>query len=245
MNLTLIVFLILFLAKFSVARLNKPFDKIVVLLVNPQYTFFEIGSNPIPGANSTHFIDFTIKLDEIGYPIIVCQKSFPSDFVSFWKWPSHALKDSRWNKNGEYEGDDILQPISKMANYIQQNKEPDIYIYSSFDKNRNLLNYLNNNNYITLIVFGEAGNYHVKQTIIDALIEGFNVILVSDMTHYIPDIIEIKEKTLEEIEKYAINTYFKEITSEDFLKNPRKAISFQNHVKYYDNKKQYFRKCIV
>jgi len=223
-----ILFSFLFLARLSNARLNKQNDRIAVLLVNPQYMRFETGNNTVPGANSTNFIEFSIKLYEIGYPMIASQMLVK------------PLKNGLWNKNGQYEADTLLDPIAKMVDYIQIN---DFDSYSAFDIDGKLATYLNTNLYRTLIVLGEAGNGDVKHTITDALLQGFNVILISDMTHYIPNTPENEREIIREIENYAIHADFKVVTSKDFLKNPREAISFKSLPQYYDNNRQYFKKC--
>jgi nicotinamidase/pyrazinamidase len=205
------------------------------LAVDLQKTFYEGGSLSVPGANSTIIIEFLKTLYKEGYPIVASQDSHPEDHVSFNSdgiWPRHAVKGARLNKNRYFEGDALLEGIEDMVDYVQPKGENPLYdSYSAFFNDGGyktpLSDYLSKKSYKTLIVLGEAGNYCVKATIIDALIEGFNVILITDMTHYIPSTPETEADTFSEIRKHTRERAgFKTVNSEEFLKNPTKYTSF-------------------
>lgn len=205
-----------------------------VLLVDPQITFYERGSLAVPGANSSIFIEFVKKLYVLGYPLVATQDSHPTNHSSFSLWPTHGLKNGKWNSRGEFEGDDLVEPLPKMVDFIVKKGESlAVDSYSGFkDENGHktgLASYLRKKDYRTLIVLGEAGNFCVKATVIDALTEQFNVVLVSDMTHYIPNTLEIESLTRHEIEKYGIYADFKTVSSQEILNNPVEATKFPSY----------------
>jgi nicotinamidase/pyrazinamidase len=121
-------------------------------------------------------------------------------------WPVHGLKGGKYNDHGFWEGDDLLPGLDEISTYIQLKGENPLYdSYSGFSDDgghkTGLETYLKTNGFTQLIVVGEAGNYCVKASILDALTAGFKVIQISDMTHYIPESAETE--TIHEIQTHA------------------------------------------
>lgn len=246
MNLFIVFLLIAFVA-LSFASLNKPAN-IAVVVVDPQETFYERGSLAVPGANSTIIIEFLKELYERGYPLIASQDSHPEGHVSFEQWPVHGLKKAKWNNKGQFEGDNLLEPLNKMVEYIQPKGESlNADSYSAFEdddgRKTGLADYLRKKGYETLIVFGEAGNYCVRATVKDALRERFNVVLISDMTHYIPNTRKVEASTIEEYMDNALYSYFRSVTSFEFLDDATEILNFETDSNFQDDHN--VEKCLV
>jgi len=227
----------------SFASLNKPAN-IAVLLVDPQETFYERGSLAVPGANSTIMIEFVKELYNLGYPLIASQDSHQTGHISFEQWPVHGLKKAKWNKKGLFEGDDLIEPLNKMVEYIQPKGESiNADSYSAFEdddgRKTGLASYLHKKQYETLIIFGEAGNYCLRTTIKDALRERFNVILISDMTHYIPNTLETEMGTIQEYRDNARYSYFRRVTSFEFLNDATEILNFEDERNVVSNFRGY------
>jgi len=212
--------------------------KVAGLAVDIQKTFFPDGSLGVSGANSTAVVNFAKNLYDLNIPIIASQDSHPKGHVSFVEsggiWPIHGLKNGGYNKNGLFEGDDLLPGLPPIKYVQKKGENPNFDSYSAFrdegDHETKLDYYLKYNGYTTLIVFGEAGNYCVMASIIDAIDRGYNVILVSDMTHYIPNTSETERDTIKKMSDHAknIGVMFKTIASDKLLEDVKKAITFND-----------------
>jgi len=139
-------------------------------------------------------------------------------------WPVHGLKGGKYNDHGFWKGDDLLPGLDEISTYIQLKGENPLYdSYSGFSDDgghkTGLETYLKTNGFTQLIVVGEAGNYCVKASILDALTAGFKVIQISDMTHYIPESAETETETIDEIQTHAneLGGHYISMTSDKLL----------------------------
>lgn len=240
MNATfiLIVFFALLSAYLASAK------SVAVLAIDMQPVFYPGGALSVPGANATNIQYFLVILHKMGYPIVASKDSHPTNHVSFKQWPRHAVKGEQLDNNRFFVGDALFPVVEELAEHIQPKGEnPDYDSYSAFfddgGHDTGLSTYLSSKGYKTLIVLGEAGNYCVKASIIDALNEGFNVLLITDMTNYIPSTPETEEQTLRDINKYAFNR-FKTTTSQKFLQNPASFVDFTDYMSLYFDQLRHF-----
>ncbi len=150
-----------------------------LIVVDLQNDFYINGSLEIK--NSDEIVDYIsdviyfFKIKNL--KIIFSQDYHPSNHCSFSLWPKHCVK-------GEY-GSEFVEIISKQDAdiIIKKGTSIDVDNYSAFydgNDESKLNNFLKENNIVNLYILGLAGDYCVKQTALDALKFGYNVVLLSN-----------------------------------------------------------------
>lgn len=150
-----------------------------LLLVDVQNDFLEGGSLAVPDANAilpvlntylTLFVDRSLQ-------IIASRDWHPAGHCSFvengGQWPPHCVADTA----GAAFSESLLLPAS--SHIVSKAITADHEAYSGFDGTA-LTSYLHEQGVKRLFVGGLATDYCVLQTVLDALKNGFVVILLVD-----------------------------------------------------------------
>ncbi len=179
----------------------KP-DRTAVIAVDVQGDFTEAanGSLAVPGTDQAYLekvSDATKALRAGGFRIIATQDYHPRDHVSFYTrhpgksaldmieiqgrpqvlWPPHCVQKT---PNAE-----VLLDARLLSRVIPKGTRPDFDSYSGFYDDggdaTGLLDVLTDWKITGLIVYGLATDYCVRATVMDAVREGFRVILLKDL----------------------------------------------------------------
>ncbi len=177
-------------------------DKTFVIVVDLQgdFTTCHDGSLAVQGTDQSYIdgvLTATKRLNEKGYKIIATQDYHPPNHISFNTnhsgkqtydtididgrtqilWPPHCIQNS---KNAE-----VLIPDDLVSEIIPKGCDPKFDSYSGFfddgGATTGLIDILRKNKINTLIIYGLATDYCVKATAMDAVNQGFNVILIEDL----------------------------------------------------------------
>lgn len=112
-----------------------------------------------------------------GRPVILTRDWHPLNHISFigrgGQWPPHCVQ---WTKGAEFHPS---LKIPKKAIVVSKGTDPDREAYSGFE-GTNLTKILTENGVKRVFVGGLATDYCVKNTILDALKEGFEAYLLLD-----------------------------------------------------------------
>lgn len=110
------------------------------------------------------------------FDLVLASKDWhPEDTVHFEKWPVHCVRDTPGAAfHPELQASKINEVFLKGTNDKDDG-------YSAFEAtNGNLADYLKKNKVNDVYVSGIATEYCVKQTVLDALKNGFNTFAISD-----------------------------------------------------------------
>jgi nicotinamidase/pyrazinamidase len=112
-----------------------------------------------------------------GLPVVATRDWHPSDHMSFkdrgGPWPPHAIQ----NTTGAEFAKELALPGD--AWIVDKDTDPEKSTYSGF-QDTDLAERLREAGVQTLLVCGLSTDYCVKQTALDAIKEGFEVVLVAD-----------------------------------------------------------------
>ncbi len=122
----------------------------------------------------------------------------PPNHISFkpfgGPWPLHCLQDSEGAKFHR----DLRLPSNAIV--ISKATDPKHEAYSSFD-GTNLAEELNKNKISRIFIGGLATDYCVRYSVLDGLVAGFNMIVLSDATRGINVKPNDSEKAIQEVQK--------------------------------------------
>ncbi len=157
----------------------RPRDALVV--VDVQSDFCPGGRLAVPGGDAVveplrraieHF-------SRRGLPVFYTRDWHPADHCSFVEqggaWPAHCVADS---KGAEFHP---RLPVSPFAVVVSKGTSRDREAYSGFE-GTDLLEELRVRGISRLVVGGLAADFCVKATVLDALREGFAVVVLKDAT---------------------------------------------------------------
>lgn len=156
-------------------------DGSALIIVDMQNDFMPGGSLPVPEADK--ILPVVNKYIEIfmakGLPIFASRDWHPPNHISFRQrggiWPVHCVR----NTFGAKFHPDLKLPRS--ATVVSKATDPNREAYSAFDRTE-LADMLRAKGIKRLFVAGVATDYCVKNTVLDALGHGFEVILLEDAT---------------------------------------------------------------
>ncbi len=202
---------------------NKP--GVIVVDLQGDFTTRHEGSLAVEGTDQSYIDDVltaTKALKEKGYKIIATQDYHPPNHISFNTnhsnkhvydiididgrsqilWPPHCVQNSR---NAE-----VLLPKDLVSDIIQKGCDPKFDSYSGFfddgGTSTGLIDILKTNDINSLILYGLATDYCVKATAMDAVNEGFKVILIKEFCKGVaPD---TTKAALKEMEQAGIEIIF-------------------------------------
>jgi nicotinamidase/pyrazinamidase len=181
----------------KLAALNLDPKTTGVLLVDIQRDFTEGGSLAVPNAGTEYVdaaADVTQKLRAMGYKIYASQDFHPANHTSFASnnpgknvfesredgqvmWPAHCVQGT--------PGADILIPSNDIDDVTPKGTNPDFDSYSALEdkggKKTGLYEKLKNNNIKTLVAFGLATDYCVRDSVVDAQKYEFKVYVAADL----------------------------------------------------------------
>ncbi len=154
-------------------------DGSALIIVDMQNDFMPGGSLPVPDADK--IIPVINKYIEIfmakGLPIIASRDWHPPNHISFRQrggiWPVHCVRDTL----GAKFHPDLKLPRSAIV--ISKATDPNREAYSAFDRTE-LADRLREKSIKRVFIAGVATDYCVKNTALDALEHGFEVILLED-----------------------------------------------------------------
>lgn len=152
-----------------------------LIIVDMQNDFMPGGSLPVPDAD--RIIPVINKYIEVfmarGLPIFASRDWHPPNHISFKQrggiWPVHCVRDT-W---GAKFHQDLKLPRSAIV--ISKATDPNREAYSAFDRTE-LADRLREKGIKRVFIAGVATDYCVKNTALDALEHGFEVILLEDAT---------------------------------------------------------------
>lgn len=175
-------------------------DNTALIVVDVQNDFCPGGTLPVPAGESVVFtlnryIDF---FSRSGAPIYATRDWHPEGHLSFKErggpWPPHCLQGS---KGADFHPRLVLP---KSVTIISKGADPDREAYSGF-QGTDLADRLRREKVARLFVGGLATDYCVKNTVLDALKEGFETVLLEDASRGVNVHPEDSMKAVEEMKK--------------------------------------------
>ena len=154
-------------------------DKTAVLLVDVQRDFCGGGALAVPEGDAVVPVcnSLIALADELGWPVMASRDWHPADHCSFvpqgGQWPPHCVAKTA----GAEFHPDLKLPVDAMI--FDKGTKIDADAYSAFDGTPAAA-VLHDAGVTRLIVCGLATDYCVKATVLDALKEGFAVVVVKD-----------------------------------------------------------------
>lgn len=175
-----------------------------LFIVDLQNDFCPWGALPTPRGDL--IIPVLNKLMD-KFDLVLASKDWhPEDSVHFQKWPKHCVQGT---KGADFPEGLQAEKIHKVFLKGTGNKDDG---YSAFEAtNDNLAEYLRKNNVEELYVTGLTAEYCVKQTVLDALKNGFKTFVIKDGVEGIHQNEGDMEKSFKEMEEAGA----KLITSEE------------------------------
>jgi len=148
-------------------------SKKCLLIVDLQNDFCPGGALPVKDGDKI-VEPINAILDK--FDIVIASKDMhPEKTVHFEKWPVHCV---RGTKGSEFHPDLKAEKIDFVFEKGTGNKDDG---YSAFEAtNKNLEEFLKENNVSELYVCGLATDYCVKATVLDALEKGFKTFVLTD-----------------------------------------------------------------
>lgn len=144
-----------------------------LFIVDLQNDFCPNGALPTPKGNI--IIPVVNKLMDKFNFVLASKDWHPEQTVHFNKWPKHCVQGS---KGAEFPEGLNIEKINKI--FLKGTGDKDDG-YSAFEStNENLTTYLRRNNIDELYITGLTAEYCVKQTVFDALKNGFKTYVVKD-----------------------------------------------------------------
>ena len=169
-----------------------------LIIVDVQNDFCPDGALPVPeGDKVVPVLNLYIKrFKSLDLPIFATRDWHPSDHISFRSrggpWPPHCVQNT-WG--AEFHKD---LELPKDVFVISKAYEPDKEAYSGF-QGTDLSNRLRAIGVKRLFIGGLATDYCVKNTVLDALKEGFEVYLLEDAVRGVDVQPSDSEKAIEEM----------------------------------------------
>lgn len=155
-----------------------PNDALIV--VDVQNDFCPGGALPAPDGDKVvsplnQYID---RFDASNLPIAASRDWHPEDHMSFEEqggpWPPHCTKGSQ---GAEYHPD---LDLPSQTHHVKKGTDPNEEDYSAFLGGPDLAQFLHDNDVDRVFVGGLTTEYCVKETVLDALEEGFTTFLLTD-----------------------------------------------------------------
>jgi nicotinamidase/pyrazinamidase len=146
-----------------------------LLIVDPQVDFCPGGSLPVPEADA---IFPAINRAAAQAPLVIASRDWhPSDHCSFLSeggpWPAHCRQhDPGAQFHPALDSSQIEEVFSKGS-------DPSREAYSAFD-GTDLASWLRNRHVRHLFIAGLATDYCVRASVLDALSQGFSVVVLED-----------------------------------------------------------------
>ncbi len=165
-----------------------------LLIVDVQNDFCPGGALPAPTGDKIIPVINNI-LDR--FPVIIASRDWhPEDTIHFQKWPVHCVQNS---KGAEFPATLNSSKFNLILDKGTASKDDG---YSAFEAtNKNLAEYLKNNKIDELYITGLVAEYCVKNTVLDALKYGFNVVVIKDAVEGIRKEDDDFEKAFKEMEQ--------------------------------------------
>lgn len=173
---------------------------VIVTDIQADFTQAMQGSLAVEGADR-EYLDAaereTRRLKALGYPVYATQDWHPANHISFFSnhdnakpydvieiegrhqvlWPPHCVQDS---PNAR-----ILMDETLFTAIVKKGMDPAFDSYSGFfddgEKATDLADILKNAGIKKLIIYGLTTDYCVRATVMDAIMLGFDVILIKDL----------------------------------------------------------------
>jgi nicotinamidase/pyrazinamidase len=144
-----------------------------LFIVDLQNDFCPWGALPTPKGDA--IIPVLNKIMD-KFDLVLASKDWhPEDSIHFQKWPKHCVQNT---KGADFPDGLNTEKINKIFLKGTGNKDDG---YSAFEAtNENLAEYLRKNNVDELYVTGLTAEYCVKQTVLDALKNGFKTFVIKD-----------------------------------------------------------------
>ena len=175
---------------------------IIVVDLQKDFTKAYNGSLAVNGTDEAYLsavAEATQKLKDLGLPVYATMDWHPADHVSFASnhagknpldsatlddgrtqilWPDHCVKDS--------DGSKLLLNENAINGIVRKGENPLYDSYSGFKDDGGAVTILDrtlkSGGIKNLIVYGIATDFCVKFTVLDGIANGYNVIVVKDLT---------------------------------------------------------------
>ncbi|MGD9822900.1 bifunctional nicotinamidase/pyrazinamidase [Desulfobacter sp.] len=207
-------------------QINTKQDHTAVVVVDIQADFTQAmqGGLAVEGADR-EYLDAaetqTRRLKALGYPVYATQDWHPANHISFFSnhdnarpydvieiegrqqvlWPPHCTQES---PNAR-----ILMDESLFTAIVKKGMDPTFDSYSGFfddgKKETGLADILKDADIKKLIIYGLATDYCVRATVMDAIMLGFDVILIKDLCRGVAP--ETTAAALEEMKAAGVDIY--------------------------------------
>jgi len=177
-------------------------EKTAVIVVDIQgdFTTWKNGSLAVPGTDEAYNKragEVTRRLKEAGFLMFATQDWHPANHISFFAnhpgkkpfdtikidgrtqvlWPPHCVQGT--------ENAEILLDLNLFAAVVQKGKNPQFDSYSGFQddggEKTELDGLLRKNQITQVVIYGIATDYCVRATALDALANGYKVIVIEDL----------------------------------------------------------------
>ena len=147
--------------------------KTALLIVDVQNDFCLGGALPTPQGDIV--VPVINKLMD-KFPLIIASRDWhPEDSIHFNRWPVHCVKESH---GADFPADLKREKIIQLFEKGTDSKDDG---YSAFEAtNKNLAEYLKENEVDELYISGLTAEYCVKSTVLDALNQGFKTFVIKD-----------------------------------------------------------------
>lgn len=158
-----------------------------LLIVDVQHDFLPGGALPVAGGDEVvpALAELNARFVDAGLPVVASRDWHPAEHCSFRDsggiWPPHCVAGSA---GAEIAGGLALGSATRIVDKATQ---PDKEAYSAFD-GTDLAGWLRAHGVRRLFIGGLATDYCVKSTALDALAEGFEVVLIEDAVRAIDDV---------------------------------------------------------
>ena len=173
-----------------------------LMIVDLQNDFCPNGALPAPDGD--RIVPVINKLMN-KFDIVLASKDWhPVNTVHFKKWPAHCVRDTQ---GAEFHPDLKAGKIDKVFLKGTDDKDDG---YSAFEAtNENLSDYLKENKVDEVYVTGLVTEYCVKQTVLEALRQGFKTFLIEDAIQGIsahPNDVPLAKAEMEKAGAFIINS---------------------------------------
>ncbi len=195
--------ILFFTLLFGGIAMAKEAEKIGVIVVDVQgdFTKFKKGSLAVEGTDEAYIKtveESTKKLKAAGFPIFATQDWHPANHLSFFTnhrgmkvfdviklhgkdqvlWPPHCVQKT--------PGAKVLLDEKSFKAIVKKGINPQYDSYSGFrddgGKNTEMDKLLKKEKIKKLVVYGIATDYCVRATVLDAIVSGYKVILIKNLS---------------------------------------------------------------